>query len=717
MWLFCAIMAATAIPRLFTALLAVAPAALLAQLSKWPLRTGSGEIRLIDLGGSAPVIGPLIAGFGLGGWEDVNLMTAPSGESLFLTAVDGSDRIEVRRPNGTLIANGAGLLGSTTSQASAIAPRPCHPGQYYLVHHDASAHRHYWSIVDMAANGGQGAVIEKNRPLADGMGEGMAFSRQLANGCRWLFGYKVENGAYRITRARVTPHGITDWAVVATLAPPGITAWWSCLKLSPANDRLALSLPNAFPASAADAVIWNLDLERGELAGPTLLHLSTDAVGAIEFSPAGRYLYFAGNSDLAGMDFGRIDLHTHAVQVIDPAIGWYILAIECAANGRLYVGARNLLSSSLAEVRFPDAPDDIGYTRDAIVLPGFGVIPALPNSIEGEPPGAAPAPQHADFDVLEQPGCQGHLFVPKACAATSYEWDFGDGWTSQAERPVHHYRVGTFSVRLRVTACGQQHSLTKPNLITVTGIQPIASFAHPDSACQHAPVAFTNTSQLATGATWLFGDGATSSALQPTYAFPGHGPRTVTLVARNGCIMDTARSVLQVMPAGLPAFHVTSDPCDERTYFVNTTQGGERFLWEFGDGDTTSTWHDPVHIYRSMGAFEVRLTTDPGALCERAFSQTLLAGYGIIPVAWFIPNAFTPNGDQVNDVLRVTGPEPCQSPVMSVHNQWGQLIWEGDSEQGWDGTVGGMPAPEGVYVYTLRGRRDDLRHGWFVLAR
>ncbi|MFN3876099.1 MAG: PKD domain-containing protein, partial [Flavobacteriales bacterium] len=242
-------------------------------------------------------------------------------------------------------------------------------------------------------------------------------------------------------------------------------------------------------------------------------------------------------------------------------------------------------------------------------------------------------------------------------------------------------------------------------------------FDHPDSVCQHAPVAFSNASQLATGATWLFGDGASSDAMQPVHAYGEHGQRTVTLVARNGCIRDTARSVIQVMPAGLPSFHVASDPCDERTYFVNTTQGGERFVWDFGDGEGTDSWHQPMHIYRSMGAFEVRLITDPGELCERAYSQTIHAGYGLIPVAWFIPSAFTPNSDGLNDVLRVMGPEPCQSPVMSIHNKWGQLVWEGDADSGWDGTVNGIPAPEGVYAYALRGRREDLRHGWVMLVR
>lgn len=701
----------------FAALLVLADAQ--AQLSKWPIRTGSGEVRLIDLSAAEPVFGSLIPSFGLGGTEDVNLMTDAQGDVLFITAVDSDGKIAVRKLNGELLANGAGLWGNSSSQASAIVPRPCHPGQYFFIHHDAELHRHYYSIIDAYANGGQGAVIEKNRLLLNSVGEGIAVSHQLIGGCRWLYTFRVDEGGYRILRARVSATGIDDATVIGTCAPNGAAHWWSTLKVSPANDRLAVSLPGSAPSSAGDIALWDLDPESGELSGLQQLAVSARTVSGIEFSPLGRFLYFVSNGDALNNDFGRVNLVTHAAQIIDPAIGWWIMHIESAANGRLYVGSRGLGTTTIAEVGQPDADaaGDIAYDPGAIAFQGWGIIPSFPNSIEGEPPGTAPAPEHAAFEAVAQPDCQGHRFEPKSCNGTAWLWDFGDGWTSQAQEPVHHYGVGTFSVRLRVTACGQTHELLRPDMITVDGIQPVASFTHPDTVCQRASLNFVNTSELSTAAAWFFGDGGTSSAMDPTYAYPQHGSRTITLVARNGCIMDTARSFITVLPAGVPSFHTNSDPCDERTYFVNTTYGGERFHWEFGDGDSTSSWYHPVHIFQSEGAFDVRLTTDPGDRCENTFVLTLHAGYGIIPVGWYVPNAFSPNADGVNDVLRIKGPEPCESPVMSIHNKWGQLVWEGDAEDGWDGRHGGALAPEGVYAYIMRPRLGDAKHGWVVLVR
>jgi gliding motility-associated-like protein len=707
------------IPSLFVLIgsFCLVPLPACAQLGKWLLRGNCGDACVLDLTGQAPSISAMVQGFGTGGTEDVNLMTDAGGNILFSSAVGANDRIQVRNGSFQPMPNGSGLLGNHSSQASAIVPRPCHGRQYYLIHHDAEEHKHYYTIIDMDL-GAQGDVAAKNILLGGGMGEGIAVSKVLPNGCRWLFTFGLDGNAYVLKRARISRAGISDITTIATIGAPGIAAWWSALKISAANDRLALSLPWSSPAGAADVVVWPLDIATGSVGAPALINVSDDPIGGIEFSPGGNFLYFVGNGPFSDMDFGRLRLSNHTAEVIDPAIGPWVLSIECARNGRLYVGTTGI-PRSLGEVRYPDASTlaAAAYDRYAIIAPGFGLIPSLPNSIEGEAPGTAVTPDFIDFTVEELPGCEGHRFRPLTCLASSHHWQFGDGWTDQREEPTHRYGVGTFNVTLTVEACGEQLTLTKPALITVEGIQPQADFLVADSACQRHDVHFSNASQLSSEHRWWFGDGGQAADDDPVHAFQQPGTHTVTLVALQGCIADTARKPVKILPAALASFHTKSDPCDERTYFVNTTQGGAHFHWDFGDGDTTDSWYAPVHIYRSMGQFNVQLTTDPGTMCADTAMITLHAGYGLIPVEWYVPNAFTPNNDGNNDVLRIRGPEVCASPVMTIHNKWGQQVWEGDAGDGWDGTVGGAPAPEGVYAYVLRGPLPDLKHGWFVLAR
>ena len=85
-----------------------------------------------------------------------------------------------------------------------------------------------------------------------------------------------------------------------------------------------------------------------------------------------------------------------------------------------------------------------------------------------------------------------------------------------------------------------------------------------------------------------------------------------------------------------------------------------------------------------------------------------------------MPNAFTPNGDQVNDRFR---PILYAGTVvnLSVWSRWGELIYEGNSSDGWDGTFEGEVAPSEVYVYVLLVRlpngEEENRHGDVTLIR
>jgi gliding motility-associated-like protein len=68
-----------------------------------------------------------------------------------------------------------------------------------------------------------------------------------------------------------------------------------------------------------------------------------------------------------------------------------------------------------------------------------------------------------------------------------------------------------------------------------------------------------------------------------------------------------------------------------------------------------------------------------------------------------LPNAFTPDGDGLNDVFKAIGqPDKLTSFSMKVFNRWGQMVYETkDITFGWDGTYKNQPAPAGTYVYRM----------------
>ena len=74
----------------------------------------------------------------------------------------------------------------------------------------------------------------------------------------------------------------------------------------------------------------------------------------------------------------------------------------------------------------------------------------------------------------------------------------------------------------------------------------------------------------------------------------------------------------------------------------------------------------------------------------------------VIPTMYFyIPSAFTPNGDGVNDTFGIQG-ESINAFSIEIYNRWGQLVYQSqDATETWDGRYKGITAPQGAYVYKL----------------
>jgi gliding motility-associated-like protein len=72
---------------------------------------------------------------------------------------------------------------------------------------------------------------------------------------------------------------------------------------------------------------------------------------------------------------------------------------------------------------------------------------------------------------------------------------------------------------------------------------------------------------------------------------------------------------------------------------------------------------------------------------------------------FYMPNAFSPNGDLVNDVFYVVHLGPVNLEYFRIYNRWGRIVFEGNlegAEHGWDGTYKGKDQPVGVYTYVVK---------------
>lgn len=129
------------------------------------------------------------------------------------------------------------------------------------------------------------------------------------------------------------------------------------------------------------------------------------------------------------------------------------------------------------------------------------------------------------------------------------------------------------------------------------------------------------------------------------------------------------------------------------------------YLWDFGDG-TGSDEVNPIHEYDGLGDYYAQLTVTTPLGC-RDSAYTLVEG----PVIVYIPNAFTPNNDGINDAFQVVISDVVYYEI-NIFNRWGEeVFYSNDPDEAWIGNVkgGDYYAQPGLYNYRLRwkGSRTD----------
>ncbi len=130
----------------------------------------------------------------------------------------------------------------------------------------------------------------------------------------------------------------------------------------------------------------------------------------------------------------------------------------------------------------------------------------------------------------------------------------------------------------------------------------------------------------------------------------------------------------------------------EPGYLLEAGNGAEYYMWNTGEIT------EAIQI-DSMGHYVVEVISYEG--CKSTDAVQVLWGEGGEP--FYMPNAFTPNGDGLNDLFRaVPKYDYISSYQLAIYNRWGQQIFEcNDIDCGWDGNYQGNASPNGVYIYRV----------------
>jgi gliding motility-associated-like protein len=258
---------------------------------------------------------------------------------------------------------------------------------------------------------------------------------------------------------------------------------------------------------------------------------------------------------------------------------------------------------------------------------------------------------------------------------------------------------------------------TATELIVVNPVPVVALSGLPLSGCAPLTVVFTDNSTVTPPAVvtswlWDFGDGNTSTAQSPTHQYLNAGSYNVilTITSTGGCTATlTLNNYVNVDPHPVAGFSASPQPTNilEATItFTDQSTGATSWQWNFGDvGNSTSTLQNPIFLFPDTGCYMVQqVVTDANSCTDTATSLVCIDPDWAI----YVPNAFTPNADGINDVFMPVGVGIEETHYdFWIFDRWGNLIfYTDDLHKGWDGKVkgGAEIAQIDTYVWKLRCR-------------
>ncbi len=596
------------------------------------------------------------------------------------------DRYGERMPNGRLDQESP-IFITTPSQPVVVIPVLESEHKYYLFHTLITSEirnvKLFYSIVDMELNGGKGDIVATKKKIL--LGEnltGHIVAIQGICGSVWLVAHEVNSN--RFLSFEVTKNGVNA-PVISEVGVRFNGLGLGAMHVNPSHNKLI-----CFNRQSQSTQLFDFDRQTGKISNPISLPIRYNSPretypNAGVFSNTGRYLYsIEQTSRYTGSRVVRFDVNSNdSISIaaskiaIDSFPRWHTYnVIQRAPDGNIYGTVGRLIY----RIEHPDADDPnqvvvtdslFGTSTNAFIY-NFQNLIVIPT---------AAIDQDTMLLPMDTSLCAGQELRLNVAAqgGNSYLWQ--DDSTS----PEYTVRSpGIYTVQIKKGNCTFRDTLHVAPLEVTLSLPMDTSFCAGDTLLLRPA---TNASAL------LWQDGSTDSQ----YAVQQRGVYTVTATAQ-GCSKSQSIVVEAVM-------------IDEPNLPSDTTLcAGQTLVLTLPSKDWDEIiWNDQIRSPR----FEInqpgnyRLTLLKGG-CER--STTFEVQVADCGRKLLIPNAFSPNQDQRNDVFRVLNLEslPIQSFEIKIYNRWGDLVFQSqDITKGWDGTKQGdgitdLPSDVYVYYYTVQ---------------
>lgn len=314
----------------------------------------------------------------------------------------------------------------------------------------------------------------------------------------------------------------------------------------------------------------------------------------------------------------------------------------------------------------------------------------------------------------------------------TYKWNFGDGSISSqsAQFFVKNYTTwgdinNSGRIPVSLIALNGAHpscSDTVQHYVIIYPPEPVVDLGPDVSGCMPLTVEFPSYAKYnyTTGYEWDFGyeDLLSDERNPPPVIYDTAGTYIVRLSVQGDGGTSWDYKLIHVYPQPVIGFEFEPDYAwlssqtedGDPIKFFNTTDEADSYLWDFGDGNT-STEYQPQHEYTEEGTYYVTLNAENGQGCRSTFTAgpIIIDGHGILKY----PNAITITAGNpaseyydINDQTDRRIFRPINKGIdkykLEIYNRWGELIFEtNEVTKGWNGFIDGKPVKQDVYVWRV----------------
>jgi gliding motility-associated-like protein len=311
-----------------------------------------------------------------------------------------------------------------------------------------------------------------------------------------------------------------------------------------------------------------------------------------------------------------------------------------------------------------------------------------------------------------------------------YLWNFGSTATPSTSTDLDVTGVvfsnfGSYSVSL--TASFDNCAQTATSTVFIFR-EPVVNFSvQPGPHCAPTIVQFTDLSlsDSPLNYSWTFGDGASSTIQSPAHLYTNPGSYSVGLgiTSTYGCVANLymlQQDAVVIHPSPESSFMVNpeqTDICNAEITFTDQSSGATSLFYWFDDSTRFADNADIIHVhnYQTSGWHRPMQVAINQFGCRDTSYQELY----IEPFIIFIPNTFTPDGNEFNNDFYAKFALEIIEWDFKVYNRWGQVVFETtDPQDAWDGVylseIGLVQ--EGTYAYVLRYVSCELPDSWQLLT-